>query len=237
MSTTRDATDAAALPPRLWRLLLHLAELGAWNAMTRVSTLEVAAKAGVSQQTASRHLIALENRGYIQRQLSPRGSQIMITEPGRRALEHTYRQLRQVIEGQPQSLRVTGIVVSGLGEGAYYMSMREYRDQFLTKLGFDPFPGTLNLRLPPGLLWVRRELEAAPAIIVEGFTSRGRTFGRVKCFPALINHAVEGTVTLINRTHHDTRVIEVIAPINLRKRLSLREGSPVHVTIFLRDPS
>ena len=42
---------------------------------------------------------------------------------------------------------LTGRVKSGLGEGRYYMSQKGYRAQFAKRLGIDPYPGTLNLRL------------------------------------------------------------------------------------------
>jgi riboflavin kinase len=120
-----------------------------------------------------------------------------------------------------------------MGEGAYYMSQKGYREQFLRKLGFNPYPGTLNLRLTPPQAEVRRELETYPAITVKGFKRGKRSFGDVKCFPALINDSVEGAVTLINRTHHSDLVIELIARVHLRSRLDLREGSTVKVELQL----
>jgi riboflavin kinase len=40
-----------------------------------------------------------------------------------------------------------GRVVSGLGEGQHYISRQGYLKQFREKLGFEPFPGTLNIKL------------------------------------------------------------------------------------------
>ena len=40
-----------------------------------------------------------------------------------------------------------GRVVGGLGQGQYYISRKGYRHQFIQKLGFVPFPGTLNIKL------------------------------------------------------------------------------------------
>ena len=51
------------------------------------------------------------------------------------------------LERTKAELDVTGVLFSGLGEGAYYIMIKGYRKQFQSKLGFDPFPGTLNLRL------------------------------------------------------------------------------------------
>lgn len=222
------------LKPTLWYSLLKLSELGALNMRIRVSTVEVAGEMGVSQQTASRHMIELEKGGYIEKQSSFQGNYIKITDKGRRELERVYLRLKGIIEEKPRIITFEGEVVTGLDEGAYYVSRKGYKEQFLKKLGFDPFPGTLNLRLHPSKAWVRRELETYPAITIDGFKSGKRTFGKVKCFPATINDSVEGAVALIDRTHHDDSVIELIAPLNLRSRLDLKEGSKVKVKIKLR---
>jgi riboflavin kinase len=230
---SRETDDS--LKPTLWYSLLKLSELGALNRKILVSTIALAGDRGVSQQTASKHLIELDGGGYIERQASAQGNHIKITEKGRRAVEEMYLKLRSVIDKKPQMLTFKGKVVNGLGEGAYYMSRPGYREQFSRKLGFNPFPGTLNLRLVPSQEGVKRELETLPAITIKGFKRGKRTFGEVKCFPAVINDSVKGAVALINRTHHDDLVIELIAPTHLRRSLGLREGSDVKVTIVFNS--
>ncbi len=219
------------MTPRLWYVLLKLAELGAFNARIQVSTIALAADLGVSQQTASRRLIELDAEGYIERQASFQGNHVTLTERGRRALEDTYQALRRVFEERPPALTFKGQVVTGMGEGAYYMRRKGYREQFRQKLGFNPFPGTLNLRLAPAQAGVRRELETYPAITIKGFTREQRSFGDVKCFPVIINDRIDGAVALINRTHHSDLVLEVIAPVHLRSALDLSEGSTVKVAL------
>lgn len=231
MSKDRHRWPEDGLKPRLWHFLLKLSELGALNARILVSTIELAGEMGVSQQTASRRLIELDEGGYVERQPSFQGNHVKLTEQGRKELEGVYLKLRGVIEERPHALSFAGKVVTGMGEGAYYMSQKGYREQFLRKLGFNPYPGTLNLRLAPSKAGVRRELETYPAITVKGFKRGKRSFGDVQCFPAVINDSVEGAVTLINRTHHSDLVIELIAPVHLRSRLNLREGSDVKVEV------
>jgi len=222
-----------ALKPTLGYALLKLAERGALHQRIRASTIALARDLGVSQQTASRHLIELDRGGYIERQVSARGHHIQITDKGRRAVEGMYLTLRRVIDEKPPALTLRGKVVNGLGEGAYYMSQQGYRDQFSRCLGFTPFPGTLNVRLDPSEE-ARRELENRPAITIQGFKQGTRTFGEVRCFPAVINDRVEGAVAVIHRTHHDESIIELIAPTHLRSSLGLEEGSDVKVTITFR---
>ena len=70
----------------------------------------------------------------------------------------------------PPSVTLEGTVFTGLGEGAYYISKEAYRKQFTEKLGFEPYPGTLNLKLSTDYdIKTRREIEAYPAIEIHRF--------------------------------------------------------------------
>jgi len=129
---------------------------------------------------------------------------------------------------------IEGIVFSGLGEGAYYVTREPYRKQFIEKLGFDPYPGTLNLKLTSWYdINLRRELEERPGIKISGFENENRTYGPVKCFHARINGKERGAVILALRTHYDSSVIEIIAPSYLRKALKLKDGNKVKVEVSL----
>ena len=60
--------------------------------------------------------------------------------------------------------KLKGKIVTGLGKGQYYISRDGYRTQFNLKLGFDPSPGTLNLKLAEPFLQPE-----ADSIKIEGF--------------------------------------------------------------------
>jgi riboflavin kinase len=216
------------------RTLLKLAEMGAHRRTAKISTEYLARKLGISQQTASRHLIELERKKWIQRTITPEGSLIKIAEAGRKKIQLLYSNLRFLIEATyPPSVTLEGTVFTGLGEGAYYISKDIYRKQFIEKLGFDPYPGTLNLKLTTDYdLKTRNELETYPAIEIEGFKNENRTFGLVKCYPAMIDNKAKGALVLALRSHYDTSVLEVIAPVCLRKQLNLKDGLKVKVEVF-----
>ena len=217
-----------------FRTLLKLAEMGAHRRTAKISTEYLAGKLGISQQTASRHLIELERKKWIQRTITPEGSLIKIAEAGRKKIQQLYSNLRFLIEATyPPSVTLEGTVFTGLGEGAYYISKDIYRKQFIEKLGFDPYPGTLNLKLTTDYdLKTRTELETYPAIEIEGFKNENRTFGVVKCYPAMIDNKAKGALVLALRSHYDTSVLEVIASVCLRKQLSLKDGLKVKVEVF-----
>jgi riboflavin kinase len=214
--------------------LLKLAEMGAHRRTAKISTEYLAEKMGISQQTASRHLIELERQGWIKRTITPEGSLIKIDDAGMKEIKRLYTQLRVLVEAAyPPSVTLEGTVFTGLGEGAYYISKEIYRKQFLEKLGFDPYPGTLNLKLTTEYdLKTRTELETYPAVEIEGFRNEDRTFGLVKCYPATIDNKVKGALISALRSHYDVSVLEVIAPVCLRKHLNLKDGHKVKVEVF-----
>jgi riboflavin kinase len=217
---------------RLWYTLYKLAELGAVQKNVTTSTTEFAKTIDASQQTASRHLAELEKTGYIMKQVSFRGVEVRLTDKGTNELRRVYLQFRTLMEGPPKTLAIEGTVFSGLGEGAYYVSQREYKRQFERKIGFAPYPGTLNMKLSPAEVVKKKELEMYQPTLVEGFESRNRKFGDVQCYPTTINDKVEGAVIIINRTHYDDSVVEVIAPVNLKSRLNIKDGDKVTLKFF-----
>jgi riboflavin kinase len=214
--------------------LLKLAELGAHRRTARISTEYLAEKLGTSQQTASRYLIELDNKGLIERTITAEGCLIKLTDSGIKELQKLYSSLRFLMEAAyPPSIILEGTVFTGLGEGAYYISKEQYRKQFIEKLGFDPFPGTLNLRLTTDYdIKTRNELEAYPGIEVAGFTSEDRTFGPVKCYPIIIDNKVKGALVSAMRSHYAASVLEIIAPVPLRRHLKLRDGHKVKVEVL-----
>lgn len=214
--------------------LYKLAEMGATRRTIKVSTEYLAAKIGISQQTASRHLIELEEKGWIKRNITREGCLIKITDAGVAQLKKLYSGLQMILEAKyPPSITLEGILFSGLGEGAYYITRDGYRKQFIEKLGFDPYPGTLNLKLATEYdMKTRAELEVYPAIEIQGFQNESRTFGSVKCHPAIINNKVKGAVVSALRSHYNSSVLEVIAPNFLRNQLKLKDGNKVKVEVL-----
>jgi riboflavin kinase len=81
-------------------------------------------------------------------------------------------------------------------------------------------------------LKTRAELEAYPAIEIEGFKNEDRTFGAIKCYPAIIGSKIQGALISALRSHYDASVLELIAPVNLRKTLKLKDGQKVKVEIL-----
>jgi riboflavin kinase len=214
--------------------LYKLAELGASRRTVKVSTEYFADKMSLSQQTASRYLIQLEKKGWLKRNITPDGCLVKVTDTGQQELKQLYSNLRLIFEAAyPPSVTLEGVLFSGLGEGAYYVSKEGYRKQFIEKLGFDPYPGTLNIKLTTDYdVKTRTELEAYPAVELQGFQNDTRSFGAAKCYPAIINNKVKGALLTAMRTHYDSSVIEIVAPICVRTHLKLKDGQKIKVEVL-----
>jgi len=224
------------MKPGLLITLYKIAETAGSIGEAKCTTTEIAQKLGLSQQTASRHLIELEKLGHIKRMKATRGELIQITPEGAEQLNLMYLTLQRIFEGPKREVLIEGEVFSGLGEGAYYVSQPGYRRQFIEKLGFDPYAGTLNLKVEKQSQRERRLLETYPSITLEGFMDGMRSFGQVKCYKARVNDTVDGIVITAMRSHYGEDVLEIVAPKNLREILGLKDGDSVKVRVFISTP-
>jgi riboflavin kinase len=198
-----------------------------------VSTTELSRALGGSQQSASRHLQLLEEMGLITRRIDPDGSLITITDGGLNALDEVLQELKVHIEGVGAEVFVfDGTVASGLYEGAYYISREGYRSQISDKIGFDPFPGTLNVKIKPEDFERRRRLERHPSVMLEGFKDGERSFGSCKCYPLLLNDEIKGALIVADRTIHDLSTMEIVSPVYLRRHFGLSDGDPIKVSFL-----
>ncbi|MDP6048072.1 MAG: CTP-dependent riboflavin kinase [Candidatus Bathyarchaeota archaeon] len=219
-----------SLKPFLWFTLYKLFRLGAGAGRVQVSTGKLAVVMGVSQQSSSRRLRLLEERGLVVRQRGFGSSTIRITGDGLGRLEEVYYGLREGLEGGVGDIEFEGAIFSGMYQGGYYISQPGYRDQIRELLGFNPFPGTLNVRLVGDYRGSRLALEGWPVVILKGFQSEDRAFGGAQCYPLMVNGVVDGALIVADRSRYDLSVMEVIAPIELRKRFGLEDGDLVKLT-------
>ena len=213
------------------RILLFLAEHGGIARELSISTVKLAEELETSQQTASRVLIELERAGLIERTSIGRKHVIKLTEKGLKELLEMYTNLKRVFE-TPVEVELQGYVFTGLGEGAYYLQIPYYARKFEEKLGFKPYPGTLNIRLTGRDQVLRRLIvEKAADIEIESFSDERRSYGGAKCIRALMNGEEEVAIIFAERTHYPKEVVEVIAPICLRERFKLRDGDKVTLKV------
>ncbi len=205
-------------------ILKKLALMGAIKGQVSLSSTKLGATIGMSSQTAARRLIDLEKHGYIKRVVTNEGQEVHITDRGISMLRSEFLDYKKIFENGHR-LSFKGKVVTGLGEGQYYISLEGYRSQFVEKLGFEPYPGTLNLKLKEPF-----PQYDASAVNISGFKDSSRTFGGGKCYPVRIG-GVQAAIIRPDRSSYPLNLVEIIAPVNLRKTLGLKDGDEVEVML------
>ena len=203
-------------------MLLFVSKRGALFGKIVSSTSMMATELGISQQSVSRKLRKLSQNGLIELSSSTYGVTVSVTPRGKKILESHLLELQTMFAGQKQK-SLKGIVESGLGEGKYYLSFPQYKKQIIEKLGFEPYPGTLNLRVSEAELEFFRTHQADE--IIAGFATKERTFGGLRAIPVKISGKHSGALIFPDRSAHPRTIAEVIAPFYLRKKLGISDGS------------
>jgi len=120
-----------------------------------------------------------------------------------------------------------GTVTRGIGEGALFMSMEHYKKEIKEKLGFDAFPGTLNIKTKEN--W-QHSLEKKDKITINGFEKDGKKFGGATCYMAKLN-GIDGSIIIPEINKHK-EILEFIAPIHIKSKLNIKDGDKVKIQII-----
>ncbi len=147
-----------------------------------------------------------------------------------REVDEPYLSLAKGLLDVPITLR--GVVVSGSGEGKYFLSLEGYKRQIYEKLGFEPYPGTLNVLLDDESAERKVLLALRKPIVIEGFVEDGRRYGDVLAYPVKIVDVWPAALIIPTRTHHPPSIAEIIAPVNLREKLGLKNGDTVIIKVY-----
>jgi riboflavin kinase len=138
------------------------------------------------------------------------------------------------------SLKLTGHVTSGMKKGGEFISKSGYTKQFLDRLGYEPFPGTLNIELNGESERNRDSLDEMDNVLIGKWSDGTKSFGAVLCYPATISARAAGEnteqchVIVPKRTDHRRDVVEVIAPGELREELDVTDGD--EVKLYVSEP-
>lgn len=210
--------------------LKRLALLDAIERPVKISSSEFMHHIAASSKTAARVLKQLEEEGYIGRQLVAGGQMVQLTDAGVELLKKEYTDYQQIFCREHVDLELYGHVITGLGEGQYYIAKEGYMSQFRDRLDFKPFPGTLNVRLTDQSAQMRDNMDIIQPMMIHGFNDGERSFGGVKCYPVEIE-GMKGAVIIPDRTHYPADLLEIIAPVKLREMLGISDGDEVKIVV------
>ncbi len=212
--------------------LSFLLTKGAKHNYVTITTSSLGKNIKKSQQAASKHLLELEQNLFIERIVSGRNISVKITSKGFSEMVKLSAILQKSLDSSPSHVILKGTLVSGMGEGAYYMGLKGYTKQFKPKIGYIPFPGTLNVKLDQKIHQEAiKQFEILEGIKIKSFSDGKRTYGWVKCFPAKLNNSINCELIILERTHHDASIIELISKVCIRKTGKLKDGSKVSIKI------
>ena len=238
------------------QLLLLLLNMSSGSNYVEITTNQLANMLAKSQQSISQQLSELEKLGFVNRIKDGKGNSIKLTKKATSSLNDLSLFIQSHLPSDDNYVvKIQGQVFSGLNEGAYYMSQNGYKKHYPTyvilhhlsvyrnvtkylgitknKLGFIPYPGTLNLKLSSNTdIKNRAYLESSPGILIHSFTNKSRSFSSVKCFLLRINNNFPGAAIVIERTHHDESVLEIISPIYLKGDSKIFDDAIVKLTIY-----
>lgn len=215
-----------------------LKQLGLAGALHREATISIpslAAELDVSSQAMRKRLDELDQAGLINQRSGSTHPKIFITDQGRSALRNEYEELQSLC-GKKNETELEGVVADGIGEGSYFVSLDGYQEQFVEKIGYEPFPGTLNIELEPASTQLNSRLERVDSIVIESWTNeKNQTFGPVYCHPGTLRTAASDyqPVHIIKPEHsrYGNEILEIIAPEKLRETLELETGHRVTISV------
>jgi len=129
-------------------------------------------------------------------------------------------------------LKITGKIVSGAKQGAFFTGLDWVQKQCLDKLGFAPWPGTLNLEILMDYVAVIEEKKVAEGLELVSPESN-------YCSGYVLPVSIEGLRAAIVIPAEDVRVhakniIEIISPEMLKESLGVKDGD--WVTLTINDP-
>lgn len=124
-------------------------------------------------------------------------------------------------------MELKGTVTTGLGKAAYFLGQDFYKNQFMDKCGFTPFPGTLNLIVDEEKLDDIRLMKNSCKNVIKP----DEGFGGVKYIRAILNEEIIGAIVFPDKTTHTENYLEFISKDKLRDKYGFEDGDVLKLEI------
>lgn len=129
-----------------------------------------------------------------------------------------------------EKLEISGKIVSGAGEGAYFTQIDWVQQQCDKKLGFKPYPGTLNLEIPEEFMPAIERLDQQKGVEL---ISPDPKFCNAMAFQASLGEIIGAIILPEEKVRvHPKNIIEIIAPLNIKASLKVKDGDSLKIDII-----
>ena len=127
--------------------------------------------------------------------------------------------------------QLLGRLTTGIGQGKHFTRLDWARQQFMNKLGIDPFPGTINLIIDDSesmKVWDR--LKVTTGVRIDN-PNDGPHDCDARCYPVSIESQIDGAIILPEIAGYSPVQIEVIAAKSVRDVLGIEDGDSLRLEI------
>ena len=132
-------------------------------------------------------------------------------------------------------IQLSGALVGGEGKGALFTQIPWVKEAFAKILGFEPFPGTVNVRVggDPRSDRALRDIYEAEGVPV--LPPEGSNFCPSRCFRARLSSAIPAGLVIPEVDDYSKNTLELLAPLNVREALGISDGDRIEVEIELES--
>lgn len=123
--------------------------------------------------------------------------------------------------------KIRGIIQSGVGQGDYFTQLDWVKSQFKEKLGFEPYPGTLNLKLDNKNEKAYQDALKERGVDIVPPTSE---FCSSKSYPIKLGR-MKAAVILPCVPEYPGNIVEIMAPVKVKEKLNVKDGDELEFTI------
>ena len=124
---------------------------------------------------------------------------------------------------------IAGKIVRGVEQGTFFTQLEWFQEQCADKLGFNPYPGTLNLEISGEYLPVVESLNREEGIEL---ISPDPKFCNAKAFSVSLGD-INGAIIMPDEKVrvHAKNIIEIVAALNIKASLNVGNGDFISIVI------
>lgn len=128
-------------------------------------------------------------------------------------------------------MKLTGRVVSGSRKASFFTQLDWVQEQCAKKLGFNPYPGTLNVELSPESVVHLRALEKEAKT---EFVPPDPKYCVAKLLAVSLSSIAGAMIFPAEDVRiHGKNIVEIMAPVSLKDALNIEDGDQVTFIVEL----